>query len=109
MGELAAADLQEQAHRAAQAGDWPRVRAILDELKVVGKDNPWTQAVVGELETLLDEGYHEVMTKELWFSSDRGRNRITQQIEEGPSLGSDSSYLRRKKRQGTQKPFEPES
>ena len=108
MGELAAADLQEQAHRAAQDGDWPRVRAILDELKVVGKDNPWTQAVVGELETLMTEGNHEVMTKELLFGSENSRNRITQRLEEGPSLKSDSSYLRRKKRQGTQRLPDPE-
>jgi len=104
MGELAAADLQEQAHRAAREGDWARVRALLDELRVVGKDNPWTQAVVGELESLLDQGSHEVMTKELLFGSTSGRNRITQQFEEGPSLACDSSYLRRKKRQGKQKP-----
>ena len=108
MGELAAADLQEQAHQAAREGDWARVRAILDELKVVGKDNPWTQAVVGELETLLDEGSHEVVTKELLFGSSNTRSRITQQLDEGPALESDSSYLRRKKRQGRQQPPEPE-
>ena len=109
VGELAAADLQEEAHRAARAGDWARVRAILDELKVVGKDNAWTQAVVGELESLLDQGSHEAMAKELHFCSTSGRNRITEQMEDDASLGSGSSYLRRKKRQGSQGPLEPGS
>jgi len=109
MGELAAADLQEQAHRAAQAGDWARVRAILDELKRVSKDNPWTQSVVGELETLMERGDREVLSKELWFSSESSRNRLAQQDEDSPSQASPSSYLRRKKRQGRQERPEPEA
>ena len=109
VGELAAADLQEEAHRAARAGDWARVRAILDELKVVGKDNAWTQAVVGELETLMDQGNHESMAKELYFCSTSNRSRITEQQEGDMSLGSERSYLRRKKRQGKQEPPEPEA
>jgi len=109
VGELAAADLQEEAHRAARDGDWARVRAILDELKVVGKDNAWTQAVVGELETLLDQGSHESMAKELFFCSTSSRSRIAEQQEDDLSLGSGSSYLRRKKRQGKKEPPETES
>ena len=107
VGELAAADLQEQAHRAAQDGDWARVRAILDELRRVGKDNPWTLSVVGELETLLDNGDREVLAKELWFTSESCRGRLSEQDEDGPSMPSDRSYLRRKKRQGKQDPPGP--
>ena len=107
MGELAAADLQEQAHEAARAGDWARVRALLDELKLLAKDNPWTQAVVGELETLMDEGSHEIVTKELCFGSSNTRSRIAQQAEDDPMQEALDSYLRRKKRQGKQDPPRP--
>jgi len=104
VGELAAADLQEQAHRAAEAGDWARVRAILDELKRIGQDNPWTRDVVDELETLMDEGNREVLAKELYYGSFSSRSRLTTQNEDAAPQDSDDSYLRRKKRQGRQKP-----
>jgi Ca-activated chloride channel family protein len=103
MGELDAADLQEQAHQAALMGDWDRVQVLLDALKAVSLDNPWTQSVVAELETLLEEGNREIFTKELRFSSSMGSGRITEKDEGLDPFRATSSYLRRKPRQGKQR------
>ena len=103
LGELTAADLQEQAHHAARMGDWDRVRMFLDELKKISKDNPWTQSVVAELETLMEEGSREVLAKELLMCSSAATIRIAEK-DEGISFDlPTSSYLRRKRRQGSQR------
>jgi len=107
MGELAAADLQEQAFEAARAGSWDRVKALLDELRRISKDNPWTQAAVAELETLMVEGDRDVLTKELCYGSEMRRSRITQQLESSVPSDDDPSYLKRKNRQGGRKRPEP--
>lgn len=104
-GELDAADLQEQAHQAALRGDWDRVQVLLDELKALAQDNPWTRSVVEELESLMEEGNREILTKELRFSSSMGSMRLTEKDEAQDHLDSTSSYLRRKPRQG--KPRKP--
>lgn len=106
-GELDAADLQEQAHQAALRGDWDRVQVLLDELKVLAQDNPWTKSVVEELESLIEEGSREILTKELRFSSSMGSMRLTEKDEAPDHLSSSASYLRRKPRQG--KPRKPDA
>lgn len=105
LGELDVADLQERAHQAALGGDWDRVQVLLDELKIVAQDNPWTRSVAEELENLMKTGSREIFTKELLFSSSMGSTRLTEKEETADLLGPTSSYLRRKPRQGkTRKP-----
>jgi len=107
MAELAAADLQERAHQAAQAGAWEEVGALLDQLREVGKDHPWTRDVVDELEALMREGRHDVLTKEFLYTSGSSRNRVAGLEEDGPDAPPAQSYLRRKRRQGSQRGSEP--
>jgi hypothetical protein len=100
MGELDAADLQEQAHQAALMGDWDRVQVLLDALKSMSRDNAWTQSVVAELETLLEEGNRATFTKEVRFSSYTSSGRLAGKDETMDLDLPTSSYLRRKPRQG---------
>ena len=102
LGELDAADLQEQAHQAASMGDWERVKLLLDELKKVSKDNPWTQSIVAELESLMEAGSQEIVIKELMLGSESSRSRIASPNEDGDFMMPTSSYTRRKRRQGSQ-------
>ena len=100
-GELRSAELQEQAYQAARAGDWARLRALLDEMKAVAADNQWTQSVVQDLERLLEGGDDGMFMKELRFSSYSSKMRLTTKDETRDfMLPITSSYTRRKRRQG---------
>ena len=107
VGEIRTAELQGQAHRAAMEGDWARVQVLLDELKAISGDNPWSRSMVEELESLMEEGKRDVFTKELRFSSSMGSTRISAKDETSDFMMPTSSYLRRKPRQGKPRLSDP--
>jgi len=100
--ELQLGDLQEQAHQSAMAGDWEEARRLLDRMKPLAAQNPWTQATVAALEDLLDRGEREAVTKEFHFSAAATSHRLAALDED--DLGPGTSYTRRKRRQGKAEP-----
>jgi Ca-activated chloride channel homolog len=97
--ELRVGELQEQAHRAALADDWDEVRRLLDEMKALAAENPWTLEIVASLEELMRRGERDTTTKELRFGSSAIRYRLTSLNEEAECQPT-ASYTRRKRRQG---------
>ena len=102
--EIEAADLQRMAREAVRQRDWRAVERMLDELRDRAQDNPWLQATVGVLANLLANRDHERMEKELMYSSNRMKSRLSE-VDEGQfqsmqdELGKDA-YTRRKSYQG---------
>jgi Ca-activated chloride channel family protein len=102
--EIEAADLQRLAREAVRERDWRAVERMLDELRDRARDNPWLQATVGVLANLLANRDHERMEKELMFSSNRIKSRLSE-VDEGQfqSMQEEDTkpaWLRRKENQG---------
>ena len=102
--EIEAADLQRLAREAVRQRDWRAVECMLDELRDRARDNPWLQATVGVLANLLANQDHERMEKELMFSSNRMKSRLSE-VDEGQFQSMQEeitkpAWLRRKENQG---------
>ena len=114
LGELDAADLQEEARSAARRGDWDRCDALLARALRDAVDNPWLQ---GALETL--RGYAarretEAFAKETMYTTQRLRARLADVDETAGRYGHEeesakASFLRRKREQGKRMDVEPPS
>jgi Ca-activated chloride channel family protein len=105
LGELRAADLQDEARQAARMGDWDRVDALLAKARREAKNNPWLEEVVEALQAYANEREAEHLAKEALFSSNRLRNRLADANATcGDFLANEESgkvaYLRRKREQG---------
>ncbi len=101
VGELRAADLQERAYRACLEGDWDQVHRLLDELRELAKDNPWTEATFKELESLASRREAASFAKETYYQSITWSARLADKDEDiSPHMESFTAYTRRKKRQG---------
>jgi Ca-activated chloride channel family protein len=105
LGELRAADLQDEARRAARAGDWDRVDALLARAQSEAKDNPWLEGVIEALQRYAGQREAEHLAKEALFSSNRLRSRLVDTAahccDYSEAVEMDKvSYLRRKPQQG---------
>ena len=102
--EIEAADLQRLAREAVRQRDWRAVESMLDELRDRARDNPWLQATVGVLANLLANRDQDRLEKELMYSSNRMKSRLSE-VDEGQfqsmqeELGKEA-WLRRKENQG---------
>jgi Ca-activated chloride channel family protein len=102
--EIEAADLQRMAREAVRHRDWHAVERMLDELRDRARDNPWLQATVSVLANLLANRDQDRLEKELMYSSNRMKSRLSE-VNEGQfqsmqeELGKEA-WLRRKENQG---------
>ncbi len=102
--EVEAGRLEEEAYRAANAGDWERVQALLDLLKSLGKDNPWILAKAVSLQLMADSGERALMTKELHYGSLSSTGSLRSATLEAWD-GSSQRYYQQKPRQGKGTPM----
>lgn len=106
VGELRAAAMQDRAYQACLEGDWKTVHQLLDELRELVKDNPWTQASLDQLVALATTRQTISFSKEVYYSSRSLESRLAEKLERPNRMGSDSadgssaSYTRRKPRRG---------
>lgn len=98
--ELEVGKYEEQAYRAAVLGDRAGVRAALDALKALGKDDAWTLDRAMELEALAREADDSKLAKELYCGCSSSFGSHTRSVHEGTAEEKVEGYLRRKKRQG---------
>ena len=103
--ELRAAQLQEDARRAARQSDWPRVEEIILEIRGMGKENAWILSSLPALETYARERRAEQFSKEVTYKSRKYRNRIVPRSENTSRWshadeGERPAYLRKKLEQG---------
>jgi Ca-activated chloride channel family protein len=100
--EIAAARLQEDARAAAGCGDWPRVDALLVEVRGLAAQHPWLAGMVTELEALACLRDEMRFRKETHFASHSLRGRLAAKREAAgiADEGDLPEYLRRKTRQG---------
>jgi Ca-activated chloride channel homolog len=103
--ELRAAQLQEEARRAARQGDWARVEEIILEIRGMGKENAWILSSLQALETYAQERRAEQFSKEVTYKSRKYRNRIVSRSEDTSRWshadeGKQPAYLRKKLEQG---------
>lgn len=105
VGEVEAAGLQEEAQSAARRGDWKQVKRLLQDARGRAQDNPWVEAIVGNLETLAAQEDTERFSKEARYASRGMSSRIaalneSRDFAAGEPQPAMPSYLRRKKEQG---------
>jgi Ca-activated chloride channel family protein len=92
------------AREAVRHRDWHAVERMLDELRDRARDNPWLQATVSVLANLLANRDQDRLEKELMYSSNRMKSRLSE-VNEGQfqsmqeELGKEA-WLRRKENQG---------
>jgi Ca-activated chloride channel family protein len=99
--ELEAARIQEAARTAALEGDWNGVERMLEEIRGIGLDNEWIQAIEEELRRLASRRDRALFAKEARYSSRRMTTRLSSQHERHESLASEvPDFLRRKIAQG---------
>ena len=75
--EVEAADIQREARGHVQRRNWDAVERLIAQLEERSRNNPWLAETVNYLRTLLAQRDHEAMEKELMYSSDKLKNRIT--------------------------------
>ena len=102
VGELAAAEIQLQARRAAMHGEWDTVMRLLRKAEKLGIDNPWIAAVVVELRKLAERRDQALFSKASAYGSQRMQSRLAVRDENVDSFDAPPAapYLRRKSNQG---------
>jgi Ca-activated chloride channel family protein len=75
--EVEAADIQREARSHVQRCNWDGVERLIRQLEERSRDNPWLTETVQYLRKLLERRDHEAMEKELMYSSDKLKNRMT--------------------------------
>ena len=102
VGELAAAEIQLQARRAAMNGEWDTVMRLLRKAEKLGIDNPWIAAVVVELRKLAERRDQALFSKASAYGSQRMQSRLAVRDEDVDSFDAPPAapYLRRKSNQG---------
>jgi len=102
--ELAIAELQFTARRAARHRDWDRVMHLLDEARTLARDNPWAMTAVEVLERLARRRDTEGFSKEAFYRGRRMSSRLSASDEvSGWDEASERlrpSYQRRKPQEG---------
>jgi Ca-activated chloride channel family protein len=105
LGELDAADLQEQARLAARRGDWDRVDALLERALREAAANPWLRGAVDVLLRYAERRETQAFAKEAMYATRRLRSRLADRSESvgGYAVEEESAkaaFLRRKLEQG---------
>ena len=105
LGELDAADLQDEARTAARHGDWDRVDALLAQARREAADNPWLQAALEVLQRYADRREQASFSKEAIYASRRMHSRLADRDESVSHYAPDKEsakapFLRRKTEQG---------
>jgi Ca-activated chloride channel family protein len=75
--EVEAADIQREARGHVQRRNWDGVERLIAQLEERSRNNPWLMETVQYLRKLLERRDHEAMEKELMYSSDKLKNRMT--------------------------------
>jgi Ca-activated chloride channel family protein len=110
VGELRAAELQDLAYKACLEDDWAEVKRLLDLLRELAKENPWTQATLTELEAMAADRDSLRFRKETSMLSNSLTSRLAEKLEILNDMQpSNLSYLRRKPRQGKAEPREDDA
>lgn len=101
LSEIEAANLHEQAQRAAHEGDWQEVQHLLSVAKEKARNNEWLKAVAEKLELLAASEDEILFSKEAKYTSQRMHTRLAGRHELAENLEIPMpSYLRRKTEQG---------
>ncbi len=103
MNEIAAADLQLRIRDAALGGDWHHVEALLGELELLGRHEPWVAASIAFTRQLMRERDEQRMSKEMLYKSSRMQTRLSSIEEPLFSQRQDAeeqAFLRRKMTEG---------
>jgi hypothetical protein len=100
MQEIRAANLQDQAERAVEEGNWQELDRLLEFAKSNAQNNKWLEEVVSSLEKMAQKRNRRERSLELKFSSTRMRKRLASKEELRENTNAERSYLRRKLRQG---------
>ena len=98
--ELHAADVQEEASKAVDSGNWEELKRLLAEAKANAANNRWLEDVIVAMEKMAELRQHRELSLELKFNSTRMRKRLAAKHERLDSTDSSVSFLRRKTRQG---------
>ena len=102
--ELDAAQIQEQAARAAAREQWDEVDRCLAEARAAAADNPWAQASLQALAALSEQRDEVMFRKEARYKAAKMRKRQTEQ-DEVAAYSIDAqmdipAYLRKKPSEG---------
>jgi len=101
LGELEAAEIQEEARQAVHRGDWTAVDRLLGKARELGKTNPWIAAVVESLGDMASERKQAAFLKEAMYAARHMKHRLASVRESlDGDLATDPSFLRRRKRHG---------
>lgn len=103
LGEVIAARFQTEARLAAEKGDWQEVDRLLDEARLVARENPWVEAILDILAGFARQRDYERFSKESRYASRSLSTRYASLGEDLFELRPDSeptSFTSRKTRQG---------
>jgi Ca-activated chloride channel family protein len=100
--ELAAAEMQEEARKAALAGDWVTVAAILAIARRMGESNPWIADIVDVLEAFAEGRDTAGFARSAAAQSVKMKSRLSSLAENADRSFdiAQASYLRRKRDPG---------
>jgi Ca-activated chloride channel family protein len=100
--ELAAAEMQEEARKAALAGDWVTVAAILAIARRMGQSNPWIADIVDVLEAFVEGRDTAGFARSAAAQSVKMKSRLSSLAESADRSFdiAQASYLRRKRDPG---------
>lgn len=98
--ELRAADLQEEASKAMEKGNWDELQRLLSHAKANAQNNKWLEDVIVAMEKMAEQRQHRELSLELKFGSSKMRKRLAAKHERLDSTDASVSFLRRKMRQG---------
>ena len=101
--ELAAARLQLQIREAALRGDWLHAEALLRELEILGRHEPWVAASIAFARQLLRDRDELRMSKEMLYKSHKMQQRLSSTDEALFSVSAQyemPAFLRRKMTEG---------
>ena len=101
--EAEAAKLQEDAGRAAKAGDWKTVDMLLSQAREMAQHSPWLSEIVAYLEKLAAQRNESLFSKEAQYSARNmsSRQRSKKEFSGDYDESAAPMHLQRKVQQGT--------
>jgi len=100
--EIEAASLQEEARRAARAGDWERAERVIERMRPLAATNPWLQDILNESSDYMRQREVELFSKSARYAAHSLANRLAG-LDEGADMSNEErkrSYIARKRQQG---------
>lgn len=92
--EIQSADLQLRVRYAVRGNDWDKAAELVKEIRTLAKNHPWLQAVVTQMEMLLEAQDKERISRESYYSSERIKKRQTSKDEMANDYQLDQEVLK---------------